>query len=272
MEPLSGKEDNRRSIMEAENERKKRALSTFAVGGFILALLAGLAEIAAGWGTRWGFWDYRGGFFILRFAAYAGIACGVLSLIGCAITWPGSSRRGILWAAAGLLIALIVVFIPWSAGQRAHQVPAIHDITTDPENPPRFVALLAVRNASANKSEYGGPEIAAKQRAAYPDIAPLELAVPPGRAYTLAVDAARALGWEIADAVEKEGRIEATDTTFWFGFKDDIVIRISPTPGGSRVDVRSVSRVGRSDLGTNAKRVRGYLQKIRELTNNPAAA
>ena len=257
--------------MIADTEQTKRTLSPFAVGGFVLALLAGLAEIAAGWGTRWGFWDYRGGFFILRFAAYAGIACGVLSLIGCAATWPGSSRRGIVWAAAGLLIALIVVFVPWSAGQRARQVPAIHDITTDPENPPRFAALLAVRNASANKAEYGGAEVAAKQRAAYPDIVPLELAVPPGRAFALAADAARSLGWQLADADEKEGRIEATDTTFWFGFKDDIVIRITPTARGSRVDVRSVSRVGRSDLGTNAKRVRGYLKKILELRGKPAA-
>jgi uncharacterized protein (DUF1499 family) len=257
-------------MMNADTVRTIRTLSPFAVGGFILALLAGLTEIAAGWGTRWGFWDYRAGLLILRFAAYAGIACGVLSLIGCAATWPGGSRRGMAWAAAGLLIALIVILIPWSAGQRARQVPAIHDITTDPENPPRFAALLAVRNASANKAEYGGPEVAARQRAAYPDIAPLELAVPPGRAFTLAADAARSLGWQLAGADEKEGRIEATDTTFWFGFKDDIVIRVTPNAGGSRVDVRSVSRVGRSDLGTNAKRVRGYLKKIRELEGKPA--
>jgi uncharacterized protein (DUF1499 family) len=85
------------------------------------------------------------------------------------------------------------------------------------------------------------------------------------------VSAARSLGWQVIDANEKEGRIEATDTTFWFGFKDDIVVRITPTAGGSRIDVRSVSRVGRSDLGTNAKRVRGYLKKIQQLEKNPAA-
>jgi uncharacterized protein (DUF1499 family) len=257
--------------MEAETERKKRTLSPLAVGGFILALLAGLAEIAAGWGTRWGFWDYRGGFFILRFAVYSGIAFGVLSLIGCAVTWPGSKHRGIAWSTAGLLIALILVLILWSLGQKSHHVPAIHDITTDMANPPRFVALLPVRNASANKAEYGGPEVAAKQRAAYPDIIPLELAIPTGRAFTLTVSAANSLGWQVIDANEKEGRIEATDTTFWFGFKDDIVIRITPTARGSRIDVRSVSRVGKSDLGTNAKRVRGYLKKIQELEKNPAA-
>ena len=98
--------------MEAETERIKRTLSPFAVGGFTLALLAGLAEIAAGWGTRLGFWDYREGFLILRFAAYGGIAFGMISLIGCALTWPGSRHRGIVWSAAGLLIALTVVLVP----------------------------------------------------------------------------------------------------------------------------------------------------------------
>ncbi len=253
-------------------EGMTRPLSPVAVGGFILALFAGVAEMAAGLGTRMGWWDYRGGLFLLRMAAYSGIGVGVISLVGCALTWPGGRRRGILWSVAGLLIALIVVLLPWSMGQKARQVPAIHDITTDRENPPRFVALLAVRNASANKADYGGPEVAARQRAAYPDIVPLELAVPPGRAFGLAMDAARSLGWDLAAADEKEGRIEATDTTFWFGFKDDVVIRVTPTAGGSRIDVRSVSRVGRSDLGTNAKRVRGYINAVRELAENPAAA
>ena len=70
------------------------------------------------------------------------------------------------------------------------------------------------------------------------------------------------MGWQIVDANAREGRIEATATTFWFGFKDDVVVRIVPAPGGSRVDVRSVSRVGVSDVGANAKRVRDFLQKL----------
>jgi uncharacterized protein (DUF1499 family) len=70
------------------------------------------------------------------------------------------------------------------------------------------------------------------------------------------------MGWQIVDANASEGRIEATDTTFWFGFKDDIVIRVAATSGGSRIDVRSVSRVGRSDVGTNAKRIRCYLKRL----------
>lgn len=140
------------------------------------------------------------------------------------------------------------------------------------ENPPQFVALLPVRQASPNKAAYSGPEIAAKQRGAYPDIVHLELSLPPGSTLTLAVNAARSLGWQVIEANEKEGRAEATDTTFRFGFKDDIVVRITPATGGSRIDVRSVPRVGKSDLGTNAKRIRGYLMKIQELGNDPTAA
>ena len=75
--------------------------------------------------------------------------------------------------------------------------------------------------------------------------------------------AARELGWEIAAAVSGEGRIEATDQTFWFGFKDDVVVRVRAADGGSRVDVRSVSRVGRSDVGTNARRIRRFLQRVK---------
>jgi uncharacterized protein (DUF1499 family) len=87
--------------------------------------------------------------------------------------------------------------------------------------------------------------------------------VPPDVAFDKALAAAREMGWDIVDAKPAEGRIEATDTTFWFGFKDDVVIRISPTSEGSRIDVRSVSRVGRSDIGTNAKRIRAYLEKLK---------
>ena len=77
--------------------------------------------------------------------------------------------------------------------------------------------------------------------------------------------AARKIGWVIVDANAAEGRIETTDTTFWFGFKDDIVIRITPADHGSRVDIRSVSRVGKSDVGTNAKRIRKYLKELKQM-------
>ena len=137
-------------------------------------------------------------------------------------------------------------------------LPRIHDITTDTDNPPQFVALRAVREKSPNGPEYGGEKIARQQKAGYPDIQPFMLGEPPARAFERALAAARSMGWDIAAASPEDGRIEATATTRWFRFKDDVVIRVTPAATGSRIDVRSKSRLGRSDLGTNAKRIRAY--------------
>jgi uncharacterized protein (DUF1499 family) len=148
--------------------------------------------------------------------------------------------------------------------QGAKKAPPIHDISTDIENPPRFAAILPLRADAPNAVEYEGEAIAKQQRKAYPDIRPLNLTKPPDAAFQHAVTTARELGWEIVAAVPDEGRIEATDTTNWFGFKDDIVVRVAPIAGGSRIDVRSASRLGKSDLGKNAERVRAYLRRLQQ--------
>jgi uncharacterized protein (DUF1499 family) len=230
--------------------------------GFALAVAAGFAEALAGFGSRWGWWQFTTGFAVLRWAAVAGVAAAVLSLIGGIAVKTVAHRTALVMAAFGILIGLVVAGIPWSWMHTAQQVPRIHDITTDTADPPRFSAVLAQRQDAVNPADYGGPVVAAQQRAAYPDIAPVLLPVPPATAFQGALRAANDLGWQIVAANAGERRIEATATTFWFGFKDDIVIRIIPAPGGSRVDVRSVSRVGVSDVGTNAERVRTYLHKL----------
>jgi uncharacterized protein (DUF1499 family) len=172
-------------------------------------------------------------------------------------------RQGVVLALAGILIGLLTAGIPWSWLRTVKQVPNIHDITTDTENPPKFIAVLPLRKNAANPAEYSGPDIAVQQRKGYPDIVPLRSKMPPDQVFEQALSIARDMGWEIVDAKPKDGRIEATDTTFWFGFKDDVVIRITPALDGSRVDVRSLSRVGRSDVGTNAKRIRAFLEKLK---------
>ena len=106
------------------------------------------------------------------------------------------------------------------------------------------------------------PRRQSSKSAAIPDFKPLDLPLPPADAFARALDAAKGMGWEIAATDAAAGRIEATATTPWFGFRDDVVIRVTPAPPGSRIDVRSVSRVGRSDLGTNAKRIRTFLDKL----------
>ena len=120
-------------------------------------------------------------------------------------------------------------------------------------DPPPFVSLMEARKQAPNGFAYGGPAIAAEQQKGYPDLKPLVVKQPPKEVVQRAIDAARAMGWEIVASDAAAGRIEATDTTAWFGFKDDIVVRIRPEGEGSRVDVRSVSRVGLSDLGANAE-------------------
>jgi uncharacterized protein (DUF1499 family) len=241
-----------------------RPLSRVALSGFLLALLAGAALLLAGISNRLHLLDFRPALTLFRWAAYGGAAAAVLSLLGAILARPGGTQRGFPLAVLGLVMSLVVVGLPWWWWQKVQRVPFIHDITTDLENPPVFVAVLPLRADAPNSAEYGGPEIAAQQRTGYPELGPLRLPVPPQQAFERALAAARAMGWEIVANEPAEGRIEATATTFWFGFKDDVVVRVTPTDGGSRIDVRSVSRVGRSDVGTNAERITTYLARIEE--------
>jgi len=236
--------------------------SLFALAGFILAVLCGIAAVLAGFGSRWEWWNFRTGFVILRWAAYGSVPAAVLSAAGMILTGPRVMRRGFLLSIAGLLIGGAAFGIPFSWARTAKNVPPIHDITTDVRNPPAFVSILPLRKGAPNSSEYGGPEVAGQQKKAYPDIAPVLLPLPLNQTFDLAYRTARKMGWRIIDRNLAEGRIEATATTFWFGFKDDIVIRVIHSNLGSRVDIRSVSRVGKSDVGTNARRIRKYIETL----------
>ncbi|MGH7567202.1 MAG: DUF1499 domain-containing protein [Gemmatimonadota bacterium] len=237
-----------------------------AVFGFALAVVAALAAAASGLGARAEAWDFRVGFQILRWAAWGGLAAAALSLLGLALAIAGRRAgprgRAILLGALGVVIGLVVAWIPWSWKQRAESVPPIHDITTDLADPPACAAIRPLRADAPNPSEYGGDSIAAQQREGYPDLGPLTLDAPSDAAFLRALEAASDMGWEIVDSDPDRGRIEATATTPWFGFKDDVVVRVRPEAGGSRVDVRSVSRVGGSDVGTNARRIRDYFEML----------
>ena len=239
-----------------------RPLSRVAVGGFALALVAALLLPLSGIGYRLGLWDFRPGLTVFRWAAYAGVAAAVLSLFGLFFARSGSARRGFVLAVIGLIGGVVAIWIPWQWWQVVKSVPMIHDITTDTETPPKFVAVLPLRASAPNTAEYEGPELAAQQRTGYPDLGPLSLQIPPAQAFSHALAVAKDMGWEVVANEPGEGRIEATDTTFWFGFKDDVVVRIAAAGTGSRIDVRSVSRVGKSVVGANAKRITEYLRRI----------
>ena len=142
--------------------------------------------------------------------------------------------------------------------------PAIHDISTDTSDPPLFVDVLPLRAGARNTADYGGSRVAEQQQAAYPDIVPVDLAIAPAEAFTKALATAKTMGWALVAADSASGRIEATATTRVFRFKDDVVIRIRPRAGGSRLDIRSVSRIGGSDLGKNASRIREFITRLRQ--------
>jgi uncharacterized protein (DUF1499 family) len=239
------------------DERRPNRAATFAL---VLAVLTPLILAAAGPLYRTGRVSLPAAFTILRWAAYVGIASLLLAVIGLLVA--GRRRRGMGVAVTARVVGVCSLAFPAMTLRRASRAPRIHDITTDLERPPAFVAVVPLRAGAANPVEYGGPEIAAQQRQGYPDIVPVTLGVPPAQAFDRALAAARALGWELVASDPASGRIEATDTTFWFGFHDDIVIRVTPAPSGSKVDVRSLSRVGLSDVGTNAARIRKYLAAL----------
>lgn len=236
--------------------------------GFVLALASALTLALAGLGHRWSWWGVAASFSILRASAFAGAGVAVLAVVGVGLAAVGRRWPALVIAVVALAVALIVVWIPRNLQAAARSVPPIHDISTDTENPPVFVAIAERRRGAPNPAAYAGPDVAAQQKKGYPDLGPLTLPVPPDRVFPAVEAAARRLGWEIVAVVPADGRLEATATTPWFGFKDDVVVRVVPAERGSRVDVRSKSRIGRSDLGANAKRIRAFQA---ELSARPAA-
>jgi uncharacterized protein (DUF1499 family) len=221
-----------------------------------LAVTAALLLLVAGPGTRLDLWSFGTGFMLMRWALFVGVGAAALALLLLIIPRTRRGHAPILGVA--LVIGLAAAWMPWSNYQTVRSLPFIHDISTDLEQPPEFVDVAPLRADAPNPVAHPGEETAALQREAYPDIRPLELALEPAQAFDRALATARAQGWEIVAAVPAEGRIEATATTFWFGFKDDVVIRITPAGNGSRLDIRSKSRVGRSDVGANAARIRAF--------------
>jgi uncharacterized protein (DUF1499 family) len=241
----------------------RRPLSPLAVVAVVVALLSAGVLLMAGPGAQWDWWHFRTGFRLLRWGAYGGIAAVLLGIAAAAVhARPGASRRGLGLAAAAVVVGLTVVAIPWQWQRMAGQVPPIHDISTDTQDPPEFVAVVPLRADAPNPPEYAGPEVAEQQRVAYPDLAPVMIPLARAEVFPLALQAARDMGWEIVDADPVEGRIEATDRTLWFGFADDVVIRLATTESGTRLDVRSKSRIGGSDVGANARRIRRYLARL----------
>jgi hypothetical protein len=239
-----------------------------------LALLLGLgsvtAALAGALGAGRGLWDFRLGFVILHWAFWAAAAAIPVALIGLVLTRRSGKR--LLANLFALIVALGFLLYLGNLIRVAKSVPAIHDATTDLEDVPQFTRL-GVRADNLDKiPDEGRPELKAMapearwkvvHRLHYGDLRTRRIDGDPQWVVRRAALLARERGWQVALIDVAAGRIEATDTSRFFRFKDDIVIRVRPAPGGGAlVDMRSVSRVGQSDLGVNARRVRAFMAEL----------
>lgn len=244
----------------------EQSISKWAVASAGFGILAAVIIILSGYGYQWNWWGLGTAFTWLLPGS------GVLALIGFSLAVVfGFARRnqpqmgGAGLVALGLILSIGVMGTIGYWFTEAQKYPPIHDITTDIENPPTFRAIVPLRADASNDTTYGDEEKANLQREAYPDIETLYLDAGYDEAFEQALAAVHEMPWEEIVTEDKEGGIiEAYDKLPWFGFIDDIVIRVdtADSVNQSKIDVRSVSRLGRGDIGVNAHRIRDYLEEV----------
>ena len=233
-----------------------RNLAVFSVVAVVVSIIVvrfGFLEIKPAMATFFGGLAVAGLSILLAIAAFASI-------------WQNGSR-GMGRILLALLIDAMVLAYPAYLGLQYRKLPKIHDITTDPIDPPRFEALARLRTGDgANSAVYAGLYSAEQQRIAYPDIETVELELPAQRAYEVTLAVVHKRKWKVVDErppqLRREGRIEAIAQTPIMGFREDVAIRVKADGEDSRVDIRSSSRYFESDLGSNAKRVTQLIEDI----------
>jgi uncharacterized protein (DUF1499 family) len=246
-------------------------MAKISFAGFLVSLAVGLA---AGLGTRMGLWNFKFGLLTLfPWCLYIGIAAFVIGLVWVISALISNNGAGTRYGLIGLIGSAVVLILPLYDIYVAKTSPPIHDISTDIEHPPQFEALLQLRKGAANGPDYDGPQLVAMpdgkkyttsylQRKYYGDIHTIAILTPPEKLFNRALEAAKDMGWTIVAEAPDEGRIEATDTSLFFGFTDDIAIRVKPSGMGAKLDIRSKSRVGVSDVGKNAARIREFVKTL----------
>ncbi|MFZ0609379.1 MAG: DUF1499 domain-containing protein [Xanthobacteraceae bacterium] len=212
----------------------------------------------------------------------------LLALASCVAIWREGIGGG-RYAVTAFLIGFALIAYPAYLGVKAYRLPAIYDVTTDPIDPPQFDAIARLRPRDANPVAYAGLYAAELQNAAYPDIAPDETTATPQEAYNAVMKVIAKRRWRVVDArppqaalpraadarqssdpAVRDGLIEAIARTPILGFRDDVVVRVRATTDGARIDVRSASRYGRHDFGTNASRVRNLIDNVDNVLATPA--
>ena len=257
-------------LASAAKDRLRLILSIDALLCLAVGVGFGLLALAGPMGVWLGLSDFRTGFDLLRFVNSWGLYVAIGALI-IAVTIFGIAQVKQLdaglklsaWALVGSISAGLAWYVPVTFAP-PEGTPAIHDIATDPYRPLQYDAIAPLRADAPNSMEYGAGENMTPQRLieltqeAYPDIVPQRFDDSVEEVFNRALAAAETLGWEIVKADVNQGWLEATDTTFWFRFKDDIVVHITVEGNQSVLNARSLSRVGISDVGKNAARLREF--------------
>ncbi len=244
---------------------RSKIVAILGLTSFIVPLI-GLVGIRAGW------WNYEIGFLLLAVASLFGALTLMAGITGLVIAFvrrkrgSASNRSRIRWInAVGFFLGLLVLAFVGQLFLNALKHPLLYDISTDLDDLPNFSAtLIELRGGSSNSLVFTA-DAKRLHRESHPDLGTLEIS---DRStidtFQTALNVARDMQWKIATENIEIGRFEAVATTFWFRFKDDVVVRVRENShgSGSLVDVRSASRVGVSDVGTNAKRIRRFLEEI----------
>ncbi len=243
---------------------------------FVITVFAPLIFMIGALGTKFGWWslDFGFGTLVRNIGPKILMLSGLLGIVSLILAGAIKPRKGFFTAAAALIVAMAGLGYAKGVGNKVANLPFIHDVTTDTQDVPRFTAAIMEQRAKVqgvNSADYVGKRdardkelVSVLQTKAFPDIRPLILSEEPKVIFGKAEAIVKVFGWDIASNDVDAGVIEATHTTFWFGFEDDVIIRIRPSEGGGTVvDVRSLSRIGGSDIGKNAQRVRAFLKKLK---------
>jgi uncharacterized protein (DUF1499 family) len=251
-------------------------LSRLAIWARRLALFALAVALVAVVLARGSFVEAIPGLAVLL-GALALAALAILAALAAFVVIWRNGNPGFGRALLGLMIGLGLLAYPAFIAVTGYALPPIADVTTDPADPPQFEVIARVRPRGANPIAYAGRTAAASQRSAYPDIAPLQYEAGAQEVYRAAVAALRKMKSVVIiderapQAGRRDGRIEAVARTTIMGFRDDVVIRVRASVGGTTVDIRSASRYGTRDFGSNARRVRALAEAIEEEIGNQAA-
>ena len=230
----------------------KILVSLVSLSAFLLVALPGPLY-------KYGVVDLGTAFTGFKFGVFAGIATLILLVLQIIFKRKTVTLGSTIMA---LLLSTIAIAIPLSMLNKGKSVPPIHDISTDLVNPPEFVAIAPLRADAPNPVEYAGVEVATQQRAAYPELQTLNYPQSKSELVEATKQVINNLGWQLVNIDADQGIVEATDRTMWFGFKDDVIVRITDKGSERLVDIRSKSRVGGSDLGKNAERIHDFTEEL----------